>query len=96
MLRVVTQGLNTKVDIIEYTFFKSGVESNTIGGITYNNRNIRLGEYESVERARKVFLEMVEAEKQDTIYFMPDKIKRLDLDKPDRYKGHKNKGHGGS
>ena len=96
MLRVVTQGGTTKVDVVEYSCSKGDVVVTTIGGITASNKNIRLGEYETPQRAKEIFLAMVNAEAHDAIFYMPDKIEKLDTDRPNRYHGKKTKGYGGS
>ena len=96
MLRVVTQGSTTKVDVVEYSCSKGKIEVNTIGGITQSNKNIMLGEYESPSRAKEIFLSMVNAEEQNKIFFKPDKIIRMTDEKNNRYHGRKNKSYGGS
>lgn len=96
MLRVVTQGGTTKVDVVEYSCSKGKIEVNTIGGITQSNKNIMLGEYDSPARAKTIFLSMVNAEEQDKIFFMPDKILRVEDKKNNRYHGRKAKSYGGS
>lgn len=96
MLRVVTQGGTTKVDVVEYSCSKGAIASNTIGGITASNKNIRLGEYETPNRAKEVFLAMVKSEALDLIFYMPDKIEKLDTGNPNRYHGKKTKGYGES